>query len=39
MPYIVVIVDEMSDLMLVAEKIENYIQKLSQMARVQEYIV
>ena len=34
MPYIVVVVDEMSDLMLVAEKeIENYIQKLSQMAR------
>ena len=32
MPYIVVIVDEMSDLMLVAGKeIENYIQKLSQM--------
>ena len=34
MPYIVVCVDEMSDLMLVAGKeIENYIQKLSQMAR------
>ena len=34
MPYIVVIVDEMSDLMLVASKeIEGYIQKLSQMAR------
>tara|TARA_Y100000741_G_scaffold284413_1_gene224141 strand:+ start:63 stop:2153 length:2091 start_codon:yes stop_codon:yes gene_type:complete len=34
MPYIVVIVDEMSDLMLVAGKeIENYVQKLSQMAR------
>ena len=34
MPYIVVIVDEMSDLMHVAGKeIENYIQKLSQMAR------
>ncbi len=34
MPYIVLIVDEMSDLMLVAGKeIENYIQKLSQMAR------
>ena len=34
MPYIVVIVDEMSDLMLVAGKeIENYIQRLSQMAR------
>jgi len=34
MPYIIVIVDEMSDLMLVAGKeIENYIQKLSQMAR------
>jgi len=34
MPYIVVIVDEMSDLMLIAGKdIENYIQKLSQMAR------
>ena len=34
MPYIVVIVDEMSDLMLVASKdIENCIQKLSQMAR------
>ena len=34
MPYIVVVVDEMSDLMLVAGKeIENYIQKVSQMAR------
>jgi len=34
MPFIVVIVDEMSDLMLVAGKeIESYIQKLSQMAR------
>ncbi len=34
MPYIVVVVDEMSDLMLLAGKeIENYIQKLSQMAR------
>ena len=34
MPYIVVIVDEMSDLMLIAGKeIENYVQKLSQMAR------
>ena len=34
MPYIVVIVDEMSDLMLLAGKeIENYVQKLSQMAR------
>jgi len=34
MPFIVVIVDEMSDLMLVAGKeIENYIQRLSQMAR------
>ena len=34
MPFIVVVVDEMSDLMLVAGKeIENYIQKLSQMAR------
>ena len=34
MPYIIVIVDEMSDLMLVAGKeIENYIQRLSQMAR------
>ena len=34
MPYIVVVVDEMSDLMLVAGKeIENYIQKLSQRAR------
>jgi S-DNA-T family DNA segregation ATPase FtsK/SpoIIIE len=34
MPYIVVVVDEMSDLMLMAGKeIENYIQKLSQMAR------
>ena len=34
MPYIVVIVDEMSDLMLVSGKdIESYIQKLSQMAR------
>jgi len=34
MPFIVVVVDEMSDLMLVSGKeIENYIQKLSQMAR------
>ena len=34
MPYIVVVVDEMSDLMMLAGKeIENYIQKLSQMAR------
>ena len=34
MPYIIVIVDEMSDLMMVAGKqIESYIQKLSQMAR------
>ncbi len=34
MPYIVVVVDEMSDLMLVSGKeIENYIQRLSQMAR------
>ena len=34
MPYIVVIVDEMSDLMLIAGKeIENYVQRLSQMAR------
>ena len=34
MPFIVVVADEMSDLMLVAGKeIENYIQKLSQMAR------
>ena len=34
MPYIVVIVDEMSDLMLVAgNEIENYVQKLYQMAR------
>ena len=33
MPYIVVVVDEMSDLMLIAGKeIENYIQRLSQMA-------
>jgi len=34
MPYIVLVVDEMSDLMLIAGKeIENYIQRLSQMAR------
>jgi len=34
MPYIVVMVDEMSDLMLIAgNEIENYIQRLSQMAR------
>jgi len=34
MPYIILIVDEMSDLMLIAGKeIENYIQRLSQMAR------
>ena len=39
MPYIVVVVDEMSDLMLVAGKeIENYIQKLSQMAGLPEFI-
>jgi len=39
MPYIVVVVDEMSDLMLVAGKeIENYIQKLSQMARALAFI-
>ena len=37
MPYIVLIVDEMADLMLVAGKeIENRIQKLSQMARQQD---
>ena len=40
MPYIVVVVDEMSDLMLVAGKeIENYIQKLSQMAEQLEFIL
>ncbi len=34
MPYIVVVVDEMADLMLISGKeIENYIQRLSQMAR------
>jgi DNA segregation ATPase FtsK/SpoIIIE and related proteins len=34
MPYIIVVVDEMSDLMLVSGKeIENYVQKLSAMAR------
>ncbi len=34
MPYIIVMVDEMSDLMLIAGKeIEGYVQKLSQMAR------
>ena len=34
MPYIVVIVDEMADLMMIAGKeIENYIQRLAQMAR------
>ena len=34
MPYIVVVVDEMADLMLLAGKeIESYVQKLSQMAR------
>ena len=34
MPYIVVIVDEMADLMVIAGKeIENYIQRLAQMAR------
>jgi S-DNA-T family DNA segregation ATPase FtsK/SpoIIIE len=33
-PYIVVIVDEMADLMMIAGKeIENYIQRLAQMAR------
>ena len=34
MPYIIVVVDEMSDLMLISGKeIENYVQKLSAMAR------
>ena len=34
MPYIVVVVDEMSDLMLISSReIENYVQKLSAMAR------
>ncbi|CAO6130208.1 FtsK DNA segregation ATPase FtsK/SpoIIIE and related proteins [Candidatus Pelagibacterales bacterium] len=34
MPYIVVVVDEMADLMMIAGKeIENYIQRLAQMAR------
>lgn len=34
MPYIIVIVDEMADLMMIAGKeIENYIQRLAQMAR------
>ena len=40
MPYIVVVVDEMSDLMLVAGKeIENYIQKLSQWLELQVFIL
>ena len=40
MPYIVVIVDEMSDLMLVSGKdIENYIQKLSKWLELLEYIL
>ena len=34
MPYLIVVVDEMSDLMMIAGKeIENYIQRLAQMAR------
>jgi len=34
MPYIIVVVDEMSDLMLISSReIENYVQKLSAMAR------
>ena len=39
MPYIVVVVDEMSDLMLVAGKeIENYIQKTLKWLEQLEYI-
>ena len=38
MPYIVVVVDEMSDLMLVAGKEIEIIFKVSQMARAAEFI-
>ena len=38
MPYIVVVVDEMSDLMLVAKRIESHIQKLSRWLELQAFI-
>ena len=38
MPFIVVVVDEMADLMMVAGKeIENYIQRMTQMAEQLEF--
>ena len=40
MPYIIVVVDEMADLMMVSGKqVENYIQRLAQMAQAQVFIL
>ena len=33
LPYIVVFIDEMADLMMTAGKVEHYVQRLAQMAR------
>ena len=33
MPYIVVVIDEMADLMMVAGKVESLVRRLAQMAR------